>query len=300
MVSVSGHLLGPVSFSRDGRALLLSPASSSLLAYLLLRRGSPVDRARLAHVVDDAGEGSREGGGEGPARRRLNSAIWRLRRQLEPDGVARESVLASVDQSLAVAPDCVVWVDAVEFESACLELAPFDRWTDDDAELAARSVELYRGDFLEGSYTEWALAERGRLADLHLLTLIRLAQWHQHHGHFDTALSHARAAVGSEPLREDLHRLVMQLYADAGLPQLAEQQLRRCRSILADELGVEPLPETVAVAEVAAGPTRPSADAYDRAIHELESSEIALRRASVGVQTSLRELRREREQLLGR
>lgn len=301
MVSVTGHLLGSVSYSRDGRPLLLPPASAALLAYLLLRRGTPVDRTQLADVIGDGSvDGRNEGGreAEGPARRRLNTAVWRLRRQLEPDGVARESVLASADHTLAVAPGCDVWVDAVEFESACRVLASFDRWTEDEAELARRAVTLYRGDFLEGLYTEWALAERGRLADLHLQALIRLAQWDQRHGRPDEAMRHAQAAVEAEPLREDLHRLVMQLYADAGLPQLADRQLARCRRILADELGIEPLPETVAVARVASGARRPSTESYDRAIRELESSEAELRRVSRRLQSSLRDLRRERQQLL--
>ena len=292
MVSVRGHLFGTGDFSRDGRPLLLTPASTALFACLLLQRGAPIDRRRLADAVGE------RPGGEGQTRRRLNTAIWRLRRQLEPDGVARESVLTSADHVLRVAEECDVWVDVLEFESINARLTGFGRWAEGDAGLARRALELYRGDFLQGQFTEWALAERARLADQHFQLLIRLAQWHQHRGEPEEALPYAQTAVDVEPLREDLHRLVMQLYAAAGLPQLAERQLQKCRLVLAEELGIEPLPETVAVARVASGPSRPSTASYDRAIRELESSNADLRRVAMRLQLSLRDLRRERDQLL--
>ncbi|MDI6911064.1 BTAD domain-containing putative transcriptional regulator [Nocardioides sp.] len=292
MVSVCGHLFGTGDFSRDGRRLPLTPASTALFACLLLQRGTPIDRGRLADAVGE------RPASEGQTRRRLNTAIWRLRRQLEPDGVARESVLTTADHGLRVAEDCDLWVDVLEFESMNARLAGFDRWTERDAELAQQALDLYRGDFLLGQFTEWALAERARLADQHFQLLIRLAQWHQHRGEPEEALPYAQTAVDVEPLREDLHRLVMQLYAAAGLPQLAERQLQKCRLVLAEELGIEPLPETVAVARVASGPSRPSTASYDRAIRELESSNAELRRLSMRLQHSLRDLRRERDQLL--
>ncbi|MCD4536385.1 winged helix-turn-helix domain-containing protein [Nocardioides sp. cx-169] len=293
MVSVTGHLFGAATFTRDGRPVSLPPASTALLAYLLLRHGQPVDRDRLADVVGESES-------DAFARRRLNTAVWRLRRQLEPDGVARDSVLTSVGHGVAVSPTCEVWVDAVEFATTCRHLPPYHRWSDADAERVTRAVALYRGDFLGGTYTDWALRERGRLSDLHLQALVGLAEWLRLRGRADDALEHARAAVAAEPLREDLHRLVMQLYADAGLPQLAARQLARCRQLLGDELGVEPLPETVAVARVSTTMRHPSAETYDRAIRELERSDAELRRAAARLRRSLRELRLERERLARR
>lgn len=295
-ISVTGHLLGSVSFTRDGRVVALPPSSASLFAYLMLRRGQPVERSRLVDLVGDTGEGA--------ARRRLNTAVWRLRRALEPDGVPRESVLVSVGQGVAVAPTCDMWVDAVEFEACCAGVPAFGHWSESDAERLARAVDLYRGDFLDGVYTDWALAERGRLADLHLTALIRLAEWHRHRGDLEQALRHARSAVAEEPLREDLHRLVIQLYADAALPQMAQRQFERCRAVLASELGIEPLPETVACAAVAGrAPTmrvsRPTApDHYEEAIRELERSGEELQQMSLRLARSLDALRHERDGLV--
>lgn len=285
-ISVTGRLLGTVSFTCEGRPLALPPSSVALLAFLLMRRGKPVERARLVDVV--------EGGdaAEGPARRRVNTAVWRLRKLLEPTGAGRDSVLTSVGGGLAVSSACEVWVDAVEFDSACDTLSRFDGWSEADARRVGDAVALYGGEFLCGVYSDWALAERGRLADLHLTALTRLAQWFQRHGEPERGLEHARAAVAIDPLREDLHRLVIQLYADAGLPHLAARQLEHCRTVLAEQLGIDPLPETVAVARVATKQDRPRQIDYDRAIRELERSYDELRRLEARLGRSIAALRR--------
>jgi DNA-binding SARP family transcriptional activator len=285
-ISVTGRLLGTVSFTCEGRLLALPPSSAALLAFLMMRRGKPIDRAKLVDVV--------EGGdtAEGPARRRVNTAVWRLRRLLEPSGAAHDSVLTSAGGRLAISPACDVRVDAVEFSSACDVLSRFDGWTETDARRVGDAVALYGGEFLGGVYTDWALAERGRLADLHLTALARLAQWFQERGEPERGLEHARAAVAVDPLREDLHRLVIQLYADAGLPQLAARQLEHCRTVLAEQLGIDPLPETVAVARVATRQDRPQQVDYDRAIRELERSYDELCRLEAQLGRSIQALRR--------
>jgi DNA-binding SARP family transcriptional activator len=284
--SVTGRLLGTVSFTRGGRPLTLPPSSAVLLAFLLMRRGKPVGRAKLVDVVE-GGDAT-----DGTARRRVNTAVWRLRKLLEPSGGADSSVLTSVGGGLAVSPACEIWVDAVEFESACDTVNRFDVWTEADARRVGDAIALYGGEFLDGVYADWALAERGRLADLHLTALTRLAQWFQRHGDPERALEHARAAVALDPLREDLHRLVIQLYADAGLPQLAARQLAHCRTVLAEQLGIDPLPETVAVARVATHQDRPRQVDYDHAIRELERSYAELCRLEARLGRSIEALRR--------
>jgi DNA-binding SARP family transcriptional activator len=47
-----------------------------------------------------------------------------------------------------------------------------------------------------------------------------------------------------EPLREDVHRLLMHAHAFAGNRALAIAQYQLCRSVLQADLGVEPMPET--------------------------------------------------------
>lgn len=280
-VSITAQLFGPVSFRRNGDLVTVPHACVSLFARLLLNGGRPIDRNRLADLV---GQNSPDEA----ARRRLNTAVWRLRRALEPQSAPGDAVLATSGHALAVS--CRAWVDAVEFESACAHMSDPRDWTPGDAERVSRGIDLYQGGFLDGYTSEWALAERGRLADLHLTALVRLAQWHQLRSENERAIDLARSAVAMEPLREDLHRLLMRAYVDAGLPELAVTQLGRCRSILAEELGVEPLPETVAASLSDNTSASPTALHASREMRELERSEAELRRLTQLLNRSVRDL----------
>jgi DNA-binding SARP family transcriptional activator len=280
-VEITAQLFGPVSIRRNGTPVSLPHACVSLFARLLLNDGRPIDRHRLADLVgqdcpDEA------------ARKRLNTAVWRLRRALEPQGAPRDSVLAASGHAISVS--CQAWVDAVEFELACAHLPDPREWTAADAERVSYGLDLYQGGFLDGFTSEWALAERGRLADLHLTALVRLAQWHRMHGARERVIDMARRAVAVEPLREDLHRLLMQAYVEAGLPELAVTQLGRCRAILAEELGVEPLPETVAASRAvsAVDPGAPKQALVE--MRELERSQAELRRLAQLLDRSVQDL----------
>lgn len=287
-ISITAHLLGPVSVLRDGGPVAVPHSCVALLALLLLNRGRPVERHRLADLVGrDVADLT--------ARKRLNTAVWRLRRTLEPEGSPRHSVLATCGRALA--PSCETWVDAVEFDTTCSRLPDPRQWTPSDAERVSNALDLYRGDFLDGFTDEWSLAERGRLADLHLIALVRLAQWHRLRSEPERAIDLARRAVAVEPLREDLHRLLMRAYVEAGLPELAAKQLGRCRSILAEELAVQPLLETVAAAQAVAnadpGPTGQAV----AALAELERSQAEVRRLAQLLSRSVHDLGVRQERL---
>ena len=54
-------------------------------------------------------------------------------------------------------------------------------------------------------------------------------------------------ALAHDPCRESAWRLVMEAHYRAGDPAQALQAFARCRTILADELGVDPQAETIAL-----------------------------------------------------
>ena len=203
-------------------------------------------RAELAEAI--AGVGGAAVGSDDGARHRLNTSLWRLRRALEPDGRTGPSVVVADRQGLAISAECDVWVDVEEFERACRPRValPVERWTRQDADAVSAAVEAYPGELLVGCYDEWVLAERARLTTLQLSILTRLVAWHRRQGNLDDAVRFGDAVLAREPLREDVHRLLIGAYAAAGHRDGAMRQFERCRSVLAEELGIDPMPETLA------------------------------------------------------
>ena len=83
----------------------------------------------------------------------LNATVWSVRRivpqcEVNPDEVIR------ADRTI------VRWRASVDFDvDRLLDLAPRA-----DSDAAKEALSLYRGDFLEGDFDDWSVAERERIA----------------------------------------------------------------------------------------------------------------------------------------
>jgi tetratricopeptide (TPR) repeat protein len=132
-------------------------------------------------------------------------------------------------------PQADLWLDVDEFESHLFH--------DDMAHLQS-AVALYRGHFLDGFYDDWIINERYRLEALFCEALARLMVGQEAWGEHDAALSTALRLLDCDPLREDAHRLAMRAYCRLGQRNAALEQYRRCREIVREELGAEPMVET--------------------------------------------------------
>ncbi|MDP6875458.1 MAG: BTAD domain-containing putative transcriptional regulator [Alphaproteobacteria bacterium] len=224
------RLLGGFALhGRDGRPVALSSKkAAALLAYLCHRPGAAVSRSKIAALLwPDRGEDQ--------ARSSPRQTLSVLRKALDNDA---GTVIVAAAQDLSVASD-VITVDSVEFEAA-----------ETGAEAAA---DLYQGAFLDGfdiraeTFEDWLRGERARLA-AHAARIfsLRLEQCQDRNEH-DEALNIAIKLLALDPLREDIHRLVMGLYQQQGHWNEALRQYQDCRDILEAELGVEPEDETRAL-----------------------------------------------------
>jgi predicted ATPase/DNA-binding SARP family transcriptional activator len=134
--------------------------------------------------------------------------------------------------------------------------------TEDSAAALDQAVALYRGDFLAGfhvhhapAFEEWVVMERERLHLAALQALHALAHHYAAREEDARASAYAARMLELEPLREDVHRLMMSLLARSGQRAAALRQYRACRQVLADELGIGPDPATQALYErIRAGP----------------------------------------------
>lgn len=117
-----------------------------------------------------------------------------------------------------------------------------------------QAVELYTGPFLSGffledcaSFEEWSLLTRERLQMKLLNTLQRLSRYFEQQGDYEPALDYARRWVEVDALQEEAQRQLMRLLALSGQRSAALVQFESYRQLLADELGVAPNPDTVAL-----------------------------------------------------
>ncbi len=81
----------------------------------------------------------------------------------------------------------------------------------------------------------------------HMLDVLNeLACHHEQVNRLKLAEGYVRHLLQIDPLREDAHRQLMQLLQRQNQRTAALAQFESCKRVLADELGVQPDPETVA------------------------------------------------------
>src|SRR5215218_491966 len=118
------------------------------------------------------------------------------------------------------------------------------------------AARLHRGDFLAGfglrdstSFDDWQYFQAERLRRELAGTLERLAKALIGQHRWDDAVDAARRWLALDPLHEPAQRQLMRIYAWSGRRGAALRQFQACQRVLEEELGVEPLEETVAVHE---------------------------------------------------
>jgi len=237
MEQITFGVLGPVvAWDGAGGVLALKgPRHRAVLARLITARRRVVPVARLvADLWDEPGPG---------AVGAVQTFVAALRRVLEPDRPARAPARLLVTEgpgyALRAAPDTV---DAWRFGAAVAGAAKLP-----PAQALQRlegALELWRGPaYAEFAHEDWARGERSRLAELRLRAVEQRARAQLDLGAAPEAVPDLDAHVAEHPWREDGWRLLALALYRAGRQADALAVLRRARTMLAEQLGVDPGPE---------------------------------------------------------
>ncbi|HLM05251.1 MAG TPA: BTAD domain-containing putative transcriptional regulator [Blastococcus sp.] len=230
-------LLGTCTASLGNTPLDLGgPRQRAVLAVLLLARGEIVPGDRLVESV----WGERAPADPAGA---LQAYVSHLRRRLQPASAARtrSAVIVSEGRGYAVRlpPDAV---DVWRFE-ALLDRAGTEADPAQTAAMMTEALALWRGPPLADWADEpWAETEIGRLTELRAAARERLLAARLELGEAPLLVPDLEAMVAEEPLREERWRLLVLALYRAQRQADALGALRRARTTLADELGVDPGP----------------------------------------------------------
>jgi SARP family transcriptional regulator, regulator of embCAB operon len=205
-----------------------------LLRLLALREGRPFRADTLAELLWPDVPSHR-------ARNRLRTAVSQIRVTLGDHSVERQP-----DGYLLKDTE----LDAHEFAALAAQAGLAAERRDHAAVLPiTRAAErLYRDDFhADDDDSAWAVAERTRLQQLRRTMARDAAEAALHGRKRREALAFALLAVELDPMNETAHRLLMRAHAALGEIAAALRDFEDYRSHLAEELGVDPSPETRAL-----------------------------------------------------
>ena len=174
----------------------------------------------------------------------LHTALRELRRALgDPQWVVYSGGRYAFNRSLR--HDC----DVDTFESA---LAAASRARPASAALPdlQRAVAAYGGDFLAGMASgEWTQTRRDELRRRFESALLVIGRLHAGAGRYEASVTAFRRAIEHEPLNEVAHRELMTCWAQLGETGRAVQHYTELMALLADQVGVRPAAETIALYE---------------------------------------------------
>jgi len=220
-----------------------SQKARALLAYLAMDAERPHERAALAALywpeMSDA-----------LALRNLSQTLIWLRRAI---GEGAPPFLLLNQRQVQWNAAAAVEVDARRF-LALLERSGAPSVADADAKREA--VGLYAGEFLAGfslsgcpAFDEWLLLQREYFQRLALEALFRLTGEALAAGEYAEAAALARRQLALDHWREEAIRQLLRALAAGGHAAEALAEYEKARRLLSEELGVEPQPETIQLAE---------------------------------------------------
>jgi DNA-binding SARP family transcriptional activator len=223
----------------------IAESCKPVVGYLIINRHRALSRSQVAEALWQERETPR-------ARRCLSTALWRLKQSAPDVNLVHQT--ANGDR-ISFNWSLPGWVDVVAFESRAVAALAVPAQAAGHREICQmrRAVNLYRGDLLSGIDEEWVLIERQRLGNIYLDLLHHLASSYDARSDMQNALIFARRLSALDPLREDIHRLIMRLFVSVGNGAKAIEQYRICQGELSSELGVEPTEETQALFRIIAG-----------------------------------------------
>ncbi len=223
-------LLGRVELRvGDCDVRLPSRGPQSVLAVLALK---PRVRTREAVASEIWPDG--EGSGVSAS---LRQALWLLRSAFNATGL-------DLDEYLDIDAEVVGFRPSVPLD---LDVARFERLLEMRPARPEEALAIYRGDLAECLALECFALERERLSDAYEDALALAAESRMSAGDVDGARSAALRLLSRDPLREEAHAVLIWVHGRTGSRSQVVRQYRRLAEMLERELGVEPLPETVAV-----------------------------------------------------
>ena len=176
----------------------------------------------------------------------FHPTISHIRKALNSRQSFKQNFLVFRDGAYGLNPELSYSIDTEEFEAAIEEAEKAKREKDGAGfrQHLETANALYRGEYMAGVYENWAEERRIYFAEQHSRVLNALAKLAFAEKSWSNTLKFAGEILHKDPYREDAHRLIMKTFAAQGKSAKVKEQYETLQTLLKNELGVAPAPET--------------------------------------------------------
>lgn len=206
-----------------------------LMAYLVHHQGEQVDKHRILEDLWGELDGDRAG-------THLNTTLHFLRKGLQAIGLDDMIRYSNGYYKLDMLR---LPCDYSSFRALAEQGAPEDiqRLEGYALELGA----LYKSGYLDGSSYPWATAAQRRLESQYIERLLQVQERYAQQRNYSSAQRVLKQALACDPLQEEVHVKLIEMYVAADERAAAIKQYEELRSILDAEFGIPPRAELAAL-----------------------------------------------------
>jgi DNA-binding SARP family transcriptional activator len=176
----------------------------------------------------------------------FHPTVSHIRKALNSNQPLKQNFLLYRDGDYQLNPEFSYSIDTEEFERLMAdgESARRERDFTRCIDCYQRAIDLYRGEFMQGSYDPWVEEQRVYYKEQYLRMMEALAAVAQNTEDWTRSLQLAQRILRDDPFREDIHCMIMRAHAALGNRVAVKEQYENLRGLLQKELGVEPALQT--------------------------------------------------------
>ena len=176
----------------------------------------------------------------------FHPTISHIRKALNSLQPFKQNFLVFRDGAYALNPELTYLIDSEEFDRHFADAETAKRERDNErlrASLVAAHA-CYGGEFMSGVYEDWADERREFYMEQFARVCAALAKLELGEKRLASSRKFAEETLAVDPYREDVHRLIMKIYAAQGKRPAVQKHFSAMQKLLKDELGIEPAAET--------------------------------------------------------
>jgi LuxR family maltose regulon positive regulatory protein len=244
-VDLAIRMLGPVEVCRDPAEPLKEAwrliKSLHILCYIASRRNHRAPKEQIIETFwGDADTDT--------IAKNFHPTISHMRKALNSGQVVKKDFVLYREGAYLLNSQYQYRIDVEEFERLLNDAREARRNDDQEgaSQLLAEAIKLYRGDFLEELYYNWVEELQSYYRDLYFEALKELIAHYRARGRHEQVVRYGQMLLSRDPYQEEVHCAVMESHVALGNRAAAIDQFDGLRRMLRRELGVDPLPATIA------------------------------------------------------
>ena len=246
-MEIKVYLLQRPHIEVDGREALakLNHKELAMIFYLAARKGQMVSKELLSEIFWPELP-------EENARSNLRQSLSYIRKICAEEwgGQEEASIIFSERNMCSLNASLGVFVDVAEFRKALKAASVCDSMQEKIRHLQ-HAVNVHGGSFLDGisvrgsvAFEEWVMMERESVNQAFIDVSKQLAFLYRENGQFAQGISCLKKLLLMDPLLEEVHLQLMELYCQNQERAKAICQYKECVRILGEELNIGPMEET--------------------------------------------------------